>query len=88
MTNFSNKVNILSDLWINYRDDEQFEAFCNYVDLGLPLAYLMDNGFATASVKGNECIEETFDLFLTSCDIQEDVGFQTLDDIFAIKGIG
>ena len=30
---------------------------------------------------------ETFYLFLTSLEL-EDIGFETLDDIFAIKGMG
>lgn len=81
MTDFSNKVNILSDLWINYRDDEQFEDFCDYNDLGLPLAYLMDNGLATASELGNKYIEETFGLLLTVLEIKEDTGFEGLDEM-------
>ena len=81
MTNFSNKVKILADLWVNYRDDEEFEDFCDYNDLGLPLAYLMDNGLATASELGNKYIQETFGLFLTVLGIAEDTGFEGLGEM-------
>lgn len=81
MTDFSNKVKILAQLWIDFRDDEQFEDFCDYNDLGLPLAYLMDNNLATASELGNKYIEETFALFLTVLGIKEDTGFEDLDEM-------
>jgi hypothetical protein len=92
MTEFSSKIKILAELWSAIRDDEDLkddlQDFIEYNDLGLPLAYLIDLDMAIASVNGNKCIEETFDLFLTSFDITEDIGFETLDDIFAIKGMG
>jgi hypothetical protein len=81
MTDFSNKVKILAELWIGYRDDENFEDFCDYNDLGLPLAYLIDNGLATSSELGNKYINETFDLFLTVLEIKEDTGFEGLDEL-------
>lgn len=87
MTEFTNKVKILAELWIDYRDDEQFEDFCEYNDLGLPLAYLTDNGLATSTELGNKYIQETFDLFLTALEIEEDTGFESLDDVFTLKGL-
>lgn len=81
MTDFSNKVKILAELWIDFRDDEQFEDFCDYNDLGLPLAYLTDNGLATSSELGNKYINETFDLFLTVLEIKEDTGFESLEEL-------
>ncbi len=87
MTEFTNKTKILADLWINYRDDEEFVDFCDYNDLGLPLAYLTDNELATPSELGNKYIDETFNLLLTALEIPEDTGFESLDDIFALKGM-
>ena len=81
MTDFSNKVKILAELWIGYRDDDEFADFCDYNDLGLPLAYLIDNGLATSSELGNKYIDETFDLFLTIVGIKEDTGFESLDEL-------
>jgi hypothetical protein len=87
MTEFTNKTKILADLWINYRDEEDFVDFCDYNDLGLPLAYLTDNGLATSTDLGNKYIEETFDLLLTALEIKEDTGFESLDDLFTLKGL-
>ena len=87
MTDFSNRAEILAELWMEFRDDEELKDFIEYNDLGLPLAYLVTNKFCEVSTLGVAYINETFDLFLTSLEL-EDTGFETLDDIFAIKGMG
>ena len=38
---FENKITILAELWMNYRDDEDLEDFVEYNDLCVPLATLM-----------------------------------------------
>ncbi len=43
-TTFENKALILADLWMNFRNDEEFQDFVDYNDLGLPLAYALANG--------------------------------------------
>lgn len=90
-TNFRNKCLILSDLWLNYRDDENFADFIAYNDIGLPLAYTIANGILSDK-KGKEATEETFpiatpfieeafNLLLTGLEI-EDLEFELLDDVF------
>lgn len=81
-TPFSNKCEILSDLWLNYRSDEEFKDFIEYNDIGLPLAYVVANDVVKTTTKSTKFIEETFDLFLAGLEI-EDTGFETLDDILA-----
>lgn len=61
---FSNKVSILSELWMNYRDDEGFQDFVQYNDLGLPLAYILLNEIAAPTQASEIYINETYDLFL------------------------
>jgi hypothetical protein len=82
-TTFSNKVAILADLWITYSNDETFEDFFEYNDLGLPLAYALDNDIVVANEKTNAFIEETFALFLTGLE-QEDIGFTTLNEVLML----
>jgi hypothetical protein len=77
-TTFSNKVAILADLWITYSNDEAFEDFFAYNDLGLPLAYALDNDIVVANEKTNSFIEETFALLLSGLE-QEDTGFESLN---------
>lgn len=80
-TTFSNKCEILSDLWLNYRDDENFTDFVEYNDLGLPLAYLVFAKIAEVQDYGAKFIEETFDLLLAGLEV-EDIGYESLDQIF------
>lgn len=80
MTSFENKCNILADLWMDYRDDEEFKDFLEYNDLGLPIAYAISNKIVSSLPMAEKFIEETFDLFLASLEI-EDTGFESLEDI-------
>ena len=79
-TTIENKAGILSELWMNYRDDVEFADFIDYNDLGLPLAYAIANGIVDLSPKASDFIQETFDLLLASLGI-EDTGFETIDDV-------
>lgn len=80
-TTFSDKATILADLWLNYKHDEEFLDFVEYNDLGLPLAYAIDNDIVKATPTAENFINETFDLLLAGLDISEDTGFESLDDL-------
>lgn len=75
------KITILADLWMDYRGDEEFKDFVEYNDLGLPLAYLLDNKLVTATSTAEAFVLEAFELLLAGLNIQEDTGFETLDDL-------
>jgi hypothetical protein len=83
-TTYGDKCAILSELWLNYKDDEEFEDFITYNDLGLPLAYAVSEGIIESNKKVKTFIEETFDLLLAGLDM-EDTGFEELDDILALE---
>ena len=83
-TPFSNVCEILADLWINYRHDSELKDFIEYNDIGLPLAFAISNDFATATELGQKFIQETFELLLSSLDV-EDVGFETLNQIWEMQ---
>jgi len=80
-TSFEDRCNILSELWMNYRNDQNFNDFISYNDLGLPLAYAIQTNLVKANKGGIEYINETFDLLLSSLELQDN-GYVTLDDIF------
>jgi hypothetical protein len=84
-TTFDNKCLILSDLWLNYRSDEEFEDFITYNDMGLPLAYALSEGIVKGTELSTKFIDETFDLLLGGMDI-EDTGFESLDDLLSTGG--
>ena len=82
-TTFLNKVEILGKFWNAYENDEEYEGFCEYNDIGLPLAYAASEGLCSITTDGEVFIEETWELFLEFLDI-EDKGFETLSDLIGI----
>jgi hypothetical protein len=50
--------------------------------LGLPLAFLVDSELVTPTEIAKRYIEETWIILLKSLDINEDVGFTCLEDLF------
>lgn len=84
-TTFENKCIILSDIWLNYRSDDEFADFIEYNDMGLPLAYALSEGIVNGTEMSSKFIEETFDLLLGGMEI-EDTGFENLDDLLSTGG--
>jgi hypothetical protein len=84
MTPFETKTTILADLWMDYRGDEEFSDFLEYNDLGLPLAYAISSGIVKSSPLAQQYIEETFELLLAAVKIEEDTGFDSLEDILGL----
>ena len=81
LTPFDTRAAILADLWMNYRDDEQFKDFLEYNDLGLPLAYAIANNIVQKTSTAETLIDETFSLLLAATEEPDDMGFDSLDDI-------
>lgn len=79
-TTLDNKLSILSELWLDYRDDEEFTDFIEYNDLGLPLAYAISNDIVSISSSAEKFIGETFDLLLAALDL-EDTGYEDLTEV-------
>lgn len=80
-TPFEIRCEILSDLWMNYKTDTDFKDFIEYNDVGLPMAFIAAEEMAVVNERGKAFIQETFDLLLASLGIQEDTGFDSLDDL-------
>jgi hypothetical protein len=84
VTEFDVRCSILGELWLNYREDEDFAGFIEYNDVGLPLAYLVSAKIAKPS--GDMAIafiDETFDLLLASLELEEDIGFESLEELLS-----
>jgi len=80
-TDFQSKINILADLQANYQGDSEMRDFMEFNDIGLPLAYLVNEKLAVETESGSRFIEETFELLLVALGI-EDTGFEFLDEVF------
>lgn len=84
-TTIENKVKILANFWMNYRDDENFTDFMEYNDLGLPLAYCIENKIVEMSPMALSFIQETFRMLLDALDCDEDLGYEDLEDLLAYE---
>lgn len=79
-TAFITKCHILAQLWMDYRDDSEFQDFIEYNDLGLPLAYAISEGIVEKTDIASNFINEAFDILLSALGI-EDTGFKSLEDL-------
>ena len=81
-TDFSNKVSILAELWMNYRDDDEMEDFFEYNDIGLPLAYFIHTELVKSSDDAVAYVEETFNLLCAALNVDLDGTYKNLHDMF------
>jgi hypothetical protein len=65
---------------MDYRNDEEFQDFIEYNDLGLPLAYAVASDLVEPNPLAEQYITETFDLLITSLGLT-DTGFESLNEI-------
>jgi hypothetical protein len=86
-TPFSNKCQILGELWLRYRTDPEFEDFLEYNDLGLPIAYAIANDIVRSTEMAEKFVDESFDLLLASMDMEDD-NWDNLDELLSMaKGL-
>lgn len=84
-TTFENKCAILSDLWLNYKDNEELQDFVEYNDLGLPLAYLIHTNLVTPTDEGMPYVDETFDLLVSSLGLDLDAEYESLNQLMELQ---
>lgn len=77
---WENKCNILSDLWLSYRQEEEFKDFVSYNDLGLPLGFLISENLVTPNDLAKQMVEETYSLLLATLGT-DDGDFDSIDDL-------
>ena len=75
------KLQILSDVYLNYRDADEFKEFAEYNDLGLPLAHLVASGLASLETEGFVYVSETYDLLVDAMGLPEDYEYESLEEM-------
>lgn len=65
---------------MKYRDDDAFQEFIEYNDIGLPIAYFIDSEIVEPTPRADLYIAETFDMLLASLEL-EDNGFDSFDSM-------
>jgi hypothetical protein len=84
---FFRKCEILGDLWLNYRNDKEFQDFIEYNDLGLPLAYAFANEIAIQTEIAEKYVNESYDLLAESLGVSGTEPFDGLDEMLD-KSVG
>ena len=86
-TTFDNKCAILSDLWLNYKDEAELADFVEYNDLGLPLAYLIHTDLVTVNENGISYIDETFNLLCEGVGVDLDGEYESLNELMTFEEV-
>lgn len=84
-TPYKYQIEILSTLWIESRDEEDFAELFEFADLGFPLAYAIDNGIVESTTHTEKLIQETFALLLETLEV-EDTGFDSAEELLEAAG--
>ncbi len=70
---FADKAGILGQLWIDFREDDNFKAFMEYNDIGVPMAYYVAEGLVTGLTPlGEQYVEESIEMMFKLLDITEE----------------
>lgn len=83
-TTLSNKVGILRDFYVGYKDDPEFEDLFDIHDLGFPLAFSVFHNYAILTDEGEQLINDTWEAFLKYLKV-EDTGFEDIGEIYYVE---
>ena len=84
-TPYNIKYAILSDLWTQYKDDKEMADFFEYNDLGLPLAFMIEQKIVESTPVAQVYIEETFELLVESLGLDPDEEYESIDEMFELQ---
>lgn len=68
---FADKTGVLAQLWIDFREDDNFSAFMDYNDIGVPMAYYIAEGLVNPTPLGEQYVEESIDMMFKLLEITE-----------------
>ena len=86
MTPFDDMCEILAEFWIDYRDLDDLKEFVGYNDLGLPLAYFINESIVISTPASEAYINETFNFLIAALGIDDKVAYDSLDEMFDAAG--
>lgn len=85
-TPFSNKCEILGNLWLFYSEKAQehdgWRDFFEWANVGLPLAYASWQGLATIKPEGKDIVNETWETFCKVIAIDPLAKYADLNEAF------
>jgi len=81
MTPFDTQCEILTELWLNYRDYEEVMPLFEFYDIGFPMAFAHHENFVTLKPVGESVVTQCWAGVLEAFGHEEDTGFETLADL-------
>jgi len=84
MIDFNRICDILSELWTGYKNDNRFQDFFEYNDIGLPLAFAISEKIIVPTDTAETYIKETWVLFCESLGLDSDEDYSELDEMFEL----
>ena len=86
MIKFNQKCEMPAELWSSYKTDKKFADFFKYNDLGLPLAFMIQEKIVKKTPAAEVYINQTFELLhqtigLGSVDENWDYDYADLEDM-------
>ena len=83
---YSKKCFILADFWLNYKDEEDFEDFVEYNDIGLPLAFMIAEDIVLSTTTAEVYVNEAWELLCAALKIDSKQDYDSLEDMFIDAG--
>jgi hypothetical protein len=80
-TNIKHKIFILSELWQEYKGDSDWSDFFDYNDIGLPMAFMIDQKLVKETNAGRKYINQTFELLVETLAFDDDLEWDRLEQM-------
>lgn len=81
MTPFDTQCEILADLWLNYRDEEDVIPLFEYYDMGFPLAFAHNQGIAKLEPIAISMVSDCWTGVLEAFGHTEDTGLADIGEL-------
>lgn len=69
-TDFSKRCDLLNRFWMEFREEEAFESYFEYNDIGVPLAFAISEGIVKSTDQSAAYINEAYDLLCETLNIE------------------
>ena len=83
---YSKKCLLLADFWLNYKDEEGFEDFVEYNDIGLPLAFMITEDIVLSTPIAEVYVNEAWELLCAALNLDSKQDYDVLEDMFLDAG--
>ena len=84
-TPYKIKHKILADLWTKYKEARAWFDFFSYNDLGLPLAFMIEQKIVESTPVAQVYIEETFELLVESLKLDPEEEYESIEEMLELQ---